>query len=55
MELKQLAESITMIAYKKKLTNVRHAKFRNRPLLWAERMNINSEVRIQKPYPRQKQ
>jgi hypothetical protein len=39
MELKQLAESITMIAYKKKLQKAKQAKFKNRPLVWAERIN----------------
>ena len=39
MELKQLAESITMIAYKKKLNKMSQSKFRNRPLLWAERID----------------
>jgi hypothetical protein len=41
MELKQLAESITMIAYKKKIAKqqISKAKFRNRPLLWAERID----------------
>lgn len=38
MELKQLAESITMVAYKKKLKNPKQAKFKNRPLVWAERI-----------------
>lgn len=39
MELKQLAESITLIAYKKKLVKFNNARFRNRPLLWAERID----------------
>jgi hypothetical protein len=39
MELKQLAESITIIAYKKKLQRAKQATFKNRPLLWAERIN----------------
>ena len=38
MELKQLAESITIIAYKKRLQKAKQAKFKNRPLLWEERI-----------------
>jgi hypothetical protein len=38
MELKQLAESIMMIAYRKKLKPQKQLKFKNRPLLWAERI-----------------
>lgn len=35
MELKQLAESITMISYRKKLRGaVEKLRFKNRPLVW---------------------
>ena len=39
MELKQLAESITMISHKKKLKPGNIHKFKNRPLLWEERIS----------------
>ena len=39
MELKQLAESITLIAYKKKIGVLKKSlKFKNRPKLWSERI-----------------
>jgi hypothetical protein len=41
MELKQLAESITMIAFRKKLRDRSdRLKFKNRPLVWQERIDI---------------
>ncbi len=46
MELKQLAESITMIAYKKKLKD-RGVKYKNRPLVWQERIE-NAENKVGK-------
>ena len=50
MELKQLAESITIIAYKKKLPRSRQAKFKNRPLLWEERIHECSQSRTSKAF-----
>ena len=45
MELKQLAESITMIAYKKKLQGkALKANFKNRPCVWAERIDDYSQI-----------
>jgi hypothetical protein len=40
MELKQIAESITMIAFRKTLseTDNTNNQFKNRPLLWQERI-----------------
>ena len=39
MELKQLAESITLIAYKKKIGVLKKSlQFKNRPKLWSERI-----------------
>jgi hypothetical protein len=39
MELKQLAESISMIAFRKRVTPVNLEECeRNRPLLWAQRI-----------------
>jgi len=43
MELKQLAESITMIGHKKKLEGGRQHKFKNRPLLWEERISRSKD------------
>jgi hypothetical protein len=43
MELKQLAESITMISHKKKIPTSSHQTFKNRPLLWAEKLDIAKE------------
>jgi hypothetical protein len=43
MELKQLAESITMIGHKKKLEAGKYHKFKNRPLLWEERISLSKE------------
>ena len=41
MELKQLAESITMIAFKQKLSKGKPLYFKNRPKLWAEKLERN--------------
>ena len=43
MELKQLAESITMVAFKKKIKNKDEVQFKNRPKLWAERIERQKE------------
>ena len=45
MELKQLAESITMVAFKKKIKNKDEVQFKNRPKLWAERIERQKEER----------
>ena len=42
MELKQLAESITRVTYKKKLRRIdkeEHSNIKNRPILWQERLD----------------
>jgi hypothetical protein len=39
MELKQLAESISMVGYRRKIKgDPKSYQFKNRPLLWAERI-----------------
>lgn len=46
MELKQMAESIAMIKYKKKVKKPNAVKFRNRPLVWAERIENTARKAI---------
>lgn len=37
MELKQFAESLSLVIYKKKKSNILHNENINRPILWDER------------------
>jgi len=48
MELKQLAESITMLKYRKPLHGGEGLSFKNRPALWEERIATESKPRRRK-------
>lgn len=45
MELKQLAESITMVAFKKKIGSGISHLFKNRPKLWSDRLTEEKKTK----------